>query len=200
MLELPVVEHQLVEPEGRALADGGELRGLQMGVGERGHVLVAVREIRQQRNDVEELAADDPQALPHDDHVGVVADVAARRAQVDDPLRRGALHPVGVDVAHHIVTDLLLPRLGDVVVDVVRVGLQLGDLRVGDREALPLLRPGQGDPQLPPGFELVVGGKNVLHFIARVTGAKGAFVSVVGHLCPSSPVSDSVPAGMMQCD
>ena len=100
---------------------------------------------------------------------------------MDDPLGVRALQAVGVDVAHHVVAALLLPADGVLVVDVVGVGLQLGDLLVGDGQALPLLGLGQGDPEFAPGAELVVVGEDVLHLLAGVAGLEGGNVSVVCH-------------------
>ena len=103
---------------------------------------------------------------------------------MDDPLRLGALHTIGVDVAHHIMANLLLPRLGNLVVDVVLVGLELGDLLVGDRQTLMLLSPGQCNPEPAPGLELVVLRKDVLHLIAGITGLERADITVMCHnLC-----------------
>ena len=182
MLDFLKVHVELVEPQGGALAHGGQLGGLQVRVGQGRQGLVSVREARKQVHDVEHLAPHDLQALLHDDDVGVVAHVAAGGAQVDDAARGGALQAVGVDMAHHIVAALALAALGVVVVDIVLVGLQLGDLPVGDGQALLLLGPRQGDPEPPPGAEFVVLGKDELHLRACVPGGKGADIpGMIGH-------------------
>ena len=93
-----------------------------------------------------------------------------------------ALQTVGVDVAHHVVTAFPFPALGVLVVDVVLMGFQLGDLLVGDGKPLRLFRFGQSDPELPPCAELVVLGENELHVFAGIAGGKGADVGgMVGH-------------------
>ena len=51
---------------------------------------------------------------------------------MDDALCLGALQAVGVDVAHHVMADELLARNGVLIVDVVLVCLQLGNLLIGD--------------------------------------------------------------------
>ena len=63
---------------------------------------------------------------------------------MDDALGLGALDAVGVDVAHDVVTDQPFPFLGDLVVDVVLVGFQLGDLLLGDGQAQLRARPWPG--------------------------------------------------------
>ena len=70
------------------------------------------------------------QALRHRDDIRIVTDVAGGRAQVNDRLCLGALHAVGVNVRHHVVPHLLFALLSDLVVDIVPVRLQLGDLLV----------------------------------------------------------------------
>ena len=68
--------------------------------------------------------------LADQDQVGVVGDVAARRAEVDDlPGRRGDV-AVGVDVGHDVVAEPLLVGPGGVEVDVV-------DLRPAARRSGP---------------------------------------------------------------
>ena len=72
---------------------------------------------------------------------------------MDDSLCLRALHSIGVDMAHHIMANLFLTRLCHIVVDILRVGLQLFDLLFADgKPQLPLgLR--QGNPQTPPGLK-----------------------------------------------
>ena len=87
---------------------------------------------------------------------------------MDDALRLRALKPVCIDMAHHIVTDDLLPGFGIRVIDIIPVRLHLGDLLVRDIQAQLLLCLRQGDPQSPPGPELHVLGKYVLHLPAGI--------------------------------
>ncbi len=87
---------------------------------------------------------------------------------MDDPLRLGALHPIGIDVAHYIVPDLPLACLGHIIIDVLCVGLKLGNLLVGDVEPLRLLGAGQCDPELSPCAELHVRRKKILHLVAGI--------------------------------
>ena len=75
--------------------------------------------------------------VAHDDQVGVVDDVLAGRAQVDDPLggRGGLLERV--DVGHHVVPQALLPVGGPVEVDVIELRLHLPERLVADRDRAP---------------------------------------------------------------
>ena len=129
----------------------------------------------------EELAAQKQKTLPQDDQVGVIAYVAGGRAEVDDPGRLRALQPVGVDVAHHVVPHLPLPRFGLFVVDVVLVGSQLPDLFFADRQAELRFGFRQRDPKPPPGAEFLLLGKKMLHLAARVAAGERAYIRITGH-------------------
>ena len=98
---------------------------------------------------------------------------------MDDTLGLGALQTVGVDVAHDIVAHQLFAGDGILVVHVVLVGFQLGNLLIGDGKALFLLGLGQRDPQLAPGAELVVVREDVLHLIGSVAGGKRADIAIM---------------------
>ena len=179
VVKLLQIHVQLVHPERGALADGGQLRGLAVGVGQAGHGLVLVGELGQICQHADDLLAHELQALAHDDDVGVVTDIAAGRAQMDDALCLGALQAVGVDVAHHVMADELLARNGVLIVDVVLVRLQLGNLLIGDGQALLLLGLSQRDPQPAPGAELVVVREDVLHLIRRIARRERRNIFVV---------------------
>ena len=100
-------------------------------------------------------------------------------AKMDDALCLGALQAVGVDVAHHVMADELLARNGVLIVDVVHVRLQLGNLLIGVGQALLLLGLSQRDPQPAPGAELVVVREDVLHLIRRIAGRERRNIFVV---------------------
>ena len=107
VFKLVEVEQQVVEPEGRALADGGGLRRLEVGKRESRLSAVLLGKLRKLAYQRDELGADKLKPLAHDDDVGVVADVAAGSAQVNDSLCLGALNAESVDVRHNVVAAFL---------------------------------------------------------------------------------------------
>ena len=179
VVDLLQVHIQLVHPQGGALANGGQLGGLAVGVGEAGHILVLVSKFSQVCQYADDLLAHQLQSLAHDDDIGVVAHIAAGSTQMDDTLCLGALQAVGIDVAHHVMAHQLFAGDGILVVHVVLVGFQLGDLLIGDSQALLLLGLGKRDPQLAPGAELVVVRENVLHLIGSITGRERGNITVM---------------------
>ena len=106
----------------------------------------------------------------HRDNVLVVADVTARRAEVNYGRGVRTLKPVRVNVAHNVVTDFLFARFGNVVIYIVHVRFEFGDLRLGHVKSEFMLGAGKRDPEPPPRGELEVVRKAVLHFVACVAG------------------------------
>ena len=129
MLELGQIEHQVVGPQAGPLAHGRRLGRLQMGEAQAGQIAVLLgANVARRSMTATSAVADQLQRLAHQDQVGVVGDVAACGAQVDDRPRRGADVAVGVDVGHHVVPQPPFVGGRGVEVDVVDVGPQLGDL------------------------------------------------------------------------
>ena len=101
---------------------------------------------------------------------------------MDDAGGVGALLAVGVDVAHHIMADLLLTGLRHLIVDIVLMCDQLLDLFIADIQSQLLLALCQRDPQPAPGTKLLVVGKQLLHLLAGITLCQRALVNIV-HAC-----------------
>ena len=156
ILEILEVEHELVQPQGCTLTDRRRLCRLEVGVRKRRHILILHRELTELVDDIDELLMYELETLPHDDDIGVVADIAGGRTEVNDALRVRALYAVCVHMAHDIVTHFLLTCLRNLVVDLILMCLQLIDLLLRDVEAQLMLRLCQCDPELSPGPELVV--------------------------------------------
>ena len=119
---------EFVHPERGALADRGQLRGLQMRVAEAGQRPVFDGERFQVAKNLRRFFQNDPGRLAKRQYVGVVPDVAGRRAEVDDGFGGRALFAERVDVRHDVVAHFLLAGFGDLVVDVVFVRFHLRDL------------------------------------------------------------------------
>ncbi len=182
VVQIRHIGEDVLHPEGGALSHGGGLCGLEVRKCQGGQIRVLFGEFRQVLHHGDQLSPQERQGLPHENQVRVVSHVAGGGAQVDDALRRRALLAVGVDMAHHIVANHALPRLGHLEVDVLDMGAQLVELLVGDVQTQLLFGLRQSHPQLPPGGELVLLGEDALHLPAGVTGGEGALEDfVVAH-------------------
>ena len=181
ILHLVQVHEQLVHPQGGPLAHGDQLGSLEVGKAQGGHGLILPGELGQAVDNPHQLVLHQLQALPHEDHVGVVAHIAAGGTQVDDGHGLGAQLAIGVDMGHHVVAQLLLPLGGLGIVDVGEMGLQFIHLLLGHGQTQLHLRPGQGHPQPPPGGELLVRGEQIQHLVAGIAGGKGALISIGRH-------------------
>ena len=168
MVELLKIAEKILHPESRALADGHRLCGLIVRVAEGRHGGVFARERGEICQHAQKLATQIAQTVAVENEIGVVGDVAARRAEVDDAGggRRGLA--VGVDVRHHIVAHLALALLGHGVVNVGDVRFQLRDLPGGDGQSQLVLRAGKRAPQPPPCLKAHIGGEQVQHIRRRV--------------------------------
>ena len=129
----------------------------------------------------QQLAPEIPQALPVEDKIRVVSDIAGGGSQMDDACGGGGRLAVGVDVGHHVVADLFFPLGGAVIVDVGDMGFQLRNLLRRDGEAQIVFRPGQGHPQPPPSLNPCVGGEEPQHEGGGIPGGKGGFVTIFCH-------------------
>ena len=180
MVDLGQIHHQLVGPQGSALAHSGGLCGLAVGIGHAGHILVLLGKVRQLCQHTHQLFTHQLKTLPHHDDVGVIAHIAAGGTQMDDACCLGALLAVGIDVAHDVVAHQLFPLDSHFVVDIVHMSFQLGYHVRGDvGQALIHFGTSQCHPQPPPSAELVVVREDVLHFIGSVAGGKRADIAIM---------------------
>ena len=177
------IGHEILDPEGGSLSDCDELGGLIVGISEGREGPVLHGELREGLCRGEQFSPDMPQRLPVKDDIGVVGDVAAGGAEVDDPGGGGSGESVGVDMGHDVVADLPLPGVRGVEVDVVDIGLQFSDLLFGDRQAELRFRSRQRDPQASPRADALPGGKQAQHGFGGVAGGQGGFVPVSHGLC-----------------
>ena len=178
-IELFDVKQQVVYPQAGALADGRRLGGLKMRIGKRRQGLVLFCKLTERRDGVHKELADDEQPAAHTDDVRIVADVAARRAEVDDGLCLGAALAEGQHMRHNVVPYLVLMCGRGGIVDVVYMRAHLVELFIADAKPQLLLTLCEREPQPAPGGELVVVRKLALHLLIGIAAAEGVFVKFV---------------------
>ena len=189
-LDFAQVLHKVIAPQRRPLADGGQLGRLIVRKSQRRQAAILFGEFAEPVDQAGELAGDDPQAVAHQDQVGVVADIATGRAEVNDRRRLGRRIAEGMDMGHHIVAELRLVLAGLVVIDVVEVLGHLVDLRLRDRKPQLLFRLGQFQPDPPPGPEFPRRPKQLGHFPRRVPlDQRTCINAIVCHNYPEIKVS-----------
>ena len=131
-----------------------------------------------------QLFANQQQTLADLDDVGIVADIRAGSAEVDNAGRLGSRLAEGVNVRHNVMAYLLLALTGHIVVDVGQVRGHLVHLLLRDRQTERPLRLSQRQPQPTPGGELHIRGEGVEHLLGSVARRKRAFVHVVHVIRP----------------
>ena len=142
-----------------------------MGVAQSRGRLVRFRKTGKVGDDLQQLSPEVFQAVPVENDVGVIGDIAAGGAQMDDTGGGGRGLAVGIHVGHHVVADFLFPCRGTGKVDVRDVGFQLLDLLFGDRQPQRMLGLGKRNPELPPGLNPLLLGKQVQHIVGSIPGA-----------------------------
>ena len=167
-VQLLQVGEKVLHPQRGPLAHSDGLGGLIVGVAQGGCGGVLLGEGRQIGQHRQQLAPEIGQAVPVQDQIGVVGDVAAGSPQVDDARRSRCGLAVGVHMGHHVVAHLPLTLGGHVVVDVGDVGLQLRHLLCRDGQAQVVLGAGQRRPQPPPGLIAAVVREQVQHVLGGV--------------------------------
>ena len=129
-------------------------------------ILVLQRELFQTGQHIHQLALHQLQRFMHQDQIGIVTDITAGGAKVNDALGFRTLTAIGVHMAHHIMTYFFLALLCHFIIDVIFMGDQLGDLFIADVKAKFLLALRQRDPQPSPCAELFIVAEKRLHLLA----------------------------------
>jgi len=121
-----------------------------MRVGEARDIAIAPRGLGERDQHGRHPAQQQLQPLAHQDKVGVVGDVGARRAEVDEGACRRRLLTQMVDVCHHVVADALLVLRRALEIGIVQVGAQLRERPLRDVDAQLPLDLHEGEPQPAP--------------------------------------------------
>lgn len=126
------------------------------------------------------LGEENVKAVSNADEIGVVAHVAAGRAQVNNLGCIRTLVTKLNDMGHHVVTRLLLLLEGKLKVNVVIVVLHLGDLLVGNLNAKFLLGLCEDNPKSAPGAELLQVAEVEVHLFRGIARREGRLVAILG--------------------
>ena len=106
------IQHKILQIQAEAFADRGQLGGLIVRKPERGHIFVLHGELGKVVKKFEHLAANEFKTVAHLNKFGIIRNIAAGGAEVDDPGSAGRSLSIGIDVGHDVVAHLPLPRFG----------------------------------------------------------------------------------------
>ena len=133
------VKDEILHPESTALANGRQLSRLVVSKAKGRQVAVLGSELAENADGLDQLALNELESIADLDNVCVVSNVARGGTKMDDGHgRRGGLS-IGMDVSHHIMTELLLLFGGILKVDIVQLGTHLLELLVANLNAKLLL-------------------------------------------------------------
>ena len=94
--------------------------------------LVFVCKISKFLNYNDKSLADEFETFAHEDDISVVTYIVGCGAKVDDALRFRTLNTLCIDMAHNIVSSLLLLLRSNFIVDIVSVSFEFIDLGLSD--------------------------------------------------------------------
>ena len=106
-----------------------------MGIRQAGQRFIFFRERSEVADDRDQLGADDAERVADEDHIRIVGDITACRAEMDDPRSLGTDFPIGTNMRHHIVAGLLFDLGHAGKVDIRNLLTHLRKLRVGDGQS-----------------------------------------------------------------
>ena len=149
-----------------------------MGIAQGGGCLILVCKGCQVGNHLQQLCPQIAQAVPVDDHVCIVGDVAAGGTQVDDTGSLGGYQTIGIHMSHHIMAHFPLPGSRHFKINIIQLCFQLVHLLLGHRQPQGMLCLGKRHPQLAPGSDSRLGRKKVQHILGGVAGGQGGFITV----------------------
>ncbi len=118
-IKMVKIHDKILHPQRGALAHGGGLRRLKMGIGKGWLRLVLLGKVSERGNGAQKQAADAQKRVALQNNVGIIPDKAARSAEVDDRLRLRAGKPKGVDMRHDIMPDLPLACGGGLIIYII---------------------------------------------------------------------------------
>ena len=144
MLDLLEVAEEILKPQAGALADRGELRRLEMGIGQRGRRPMTLGELGQGFDGCGGPPAQQDQSLTKQQDVGVVGNEGTGGTEMENAARVAGLFGKVAQMGHDVVPSLSLELGHAVEIDLVTGSLEGGQLAFVDCQPELLLRRGEG--------------------------------------------------------
>ena len=163
MEQLLGVQRKVLHPHRHPLADGGELRRLEMRVGEAGQGPIVSRHLAHRDEDGADPPEQQLHRLAHQHQVGVVGDVGARGAQMNEGAGGRRLIAEMMDVRHHVMAQPALVLRGFLEIGVVQVRAKLIHCCIRDPDSQILLPLHERQPQPAPQADAAALAPECLH-------------------------------------
>ena len=109
------------------------------------------------------------QGFCHNDNIGIITYITGGSSQMDDSFRFRTLHSICIYMRHYIMTHLTFTFLGNLIINVICVSLQLIDLLLCNVKTKFLLCLSKSNPKFSPCAEFHIRRKNILHFFTCIT-------------------------------
>ena len=129
-------------------------------------------------NYLNKLSLDYLHSISHNDNVSIITYIAACSTKVDNTLSTRAGIAISMNVSHYIVAEFLLIFCCFLIVNIINMSLELIDLLLSNTKTKLHFSSCKSHPEPSPCGELLVSRENKLHFLACITCAEGAFITV----------------------
>ena len=123
ILHILQIHAELLQPQRRPFPHSRRLCRLKMGKCQRRQRFMCICKFCQLRDHVDKLPSDQTKRLGHDDDIRIVTHITGSSPQMDDSLRFRALHPIGIDMGHDVMTHFLFPRPCHLIIDILCMSL-----------------------------------------------------------------------------
>ena len=175
ILQVLQVHNELLSPQGSTLAHSSRLCRLKMGECQGRQILIFLCKLGKLGNHIDQFLLNQLQGLTHDDNIGVITNIAGSSTKMNDTGCFRAELAIGINMAHNVMANQLLPGLCHIIIDFIHMSLHLINLLLADYRLAIFRKPqlhfclSQSNPQFSPGGKLLVLRKNILHFLAGIT-------------------------------
>ena len=146
------------------------------------HILIFICKFCNACNGINKLFLNQQKRLAHCDNICVIANIAARCAEMDNRLCVRAKVAVSVNMAHNIVAELLFIFLRRLVINIICVSFKLFYLFLGYIKTELVLCLCKSNPKLSPCFKFKIGRIDILHFLACIASIERRIICVIRHI------------------
>ena len=129
-IELFKIFGKILEPKRCSFPNCRRRCWLIMRISKCWHILIAIRKLRKQLDDSEQLRTYNLERIPNQNNIGIVSYVTRSRSEMNNPCSRLRLLSISIHMRHHIVPNFFLTRISDIIVDVMHVFFHIGNLFV----------------------------------------------------------------------
>jgi len=133
-----VIQQEILRVLAEPVTDGGRLGWLQMRISHRDGISLGIDALCQRQQQPAQLGLDQAQCLAQAQRVGVIFDIHAGCAQMDDRPANRALLGIGANLSHQVMAQLTFELLGTFPINIILMSAQISELFAAHQSCLGL--------------------------------------------------------------